>query len=89
MQEQFSAEFPNWEAFRVKLENKSQPKQETQEDDEDEEVEAEETEKETDWWALLNLDYQFSDVWDPAKTLSSYYKKEEVELEQKQEEWKL
>lgn len=53
---QFTTEFPNWEAFRVKIENKSHPKNETMEDEEEEEAEAEEVEKETDWWALLNLD---------------------------------
>jgi hypothetical protein len=53
---QFTTEFPNWESFRAKLENKIQPKNETNEDEDEEEAEAEETEKETDWWVVLNLD---------------------------------
>jgi len=82
----FTNEFKTWEEFRVKLENKSQPKAETQEDEDEEEVEAEETEKEADWWTILNLDYQFSDSWDPTKVLASYYIKDQEKQEDQNKE---
>jgi len=55
MIDQFNKEFPNWESFRVKLENKNQPKHETQEDEDDEDIDADETDKDVDWWTLLEL----------------------------------